>query len=376
MNRKVPLVIAAMILSVGLFAQPKRIFDLSKHWGKEENFPLSKIGKSITYVPLETSKECFLPQGAACRLVLTPDYFLVVTEKRPILVFSRQGKFLWKIGEIGNGPHETPEISNVVANQKAGWVAIKSYDTDKVFVFSIKGQFLRDFDLEPGMSKIYEGPNGEIVGFEIPVPGTQEARRSLVFYSDRGEKLNTVEVFENKGDHIEAYSWRYHTSLYWKDGMPRIIENPFTEGYLLNASGQWSSEWQIKEAQDQNITILGIDDFGDYLMIEAANPGMRRFIASILTGEVTGCSFSIDGTRPDITGLYNDIDGGLPFNPQSRVKASEVAAIYDAGHLIDYAKGEMPTYGGRAPEMRQSFKDMAAKLTYEDNPVVVLLNLK
>jgi hypothetical protein len=53
-----------------------------------------------------------------------------------------------------------------------------------------------------------------------------------------------------------------------------------------------------------------------------------------------------------------------------------VAAIYDAGHLIDYAKGEMPTYGGRAPEMRQSFKDMAAKLTYEDNPVVVLLNLK
>ena len=357
-------------------SQPKQIIDLSRHWGKEENFPLSQIGKSISYVPLETNKECFLPQAASCGLRLTPDYILVITAKRPILVFSRQGKYLWKIGEIGNGPHETPEISNVVANQEKDWVAIRSSATDKVMLFSMKGLFLREFDLQPGTGNIYPGPDGEIVGLSMPVPGTSDSRRSLIFYSDKGMILNRMEVFENKEDPIEAYSWRFETSLFWKNGLPGIIEHPFTEAYLLDASGQWLSEWQIKDEKDEKITILSAGYVGDYLMISAANPGVHTFVASLHDGEVSRCSFSINLPGPNITGLYNDLDGGLPFRPASRIERGEVAAMYDAGHLIDYAKGDLPTYGGKAPEMRQRFRDLTAKLTHEDNPVVVLLTLR
>ena len=55
---------------------------------------------------------------------------------------------------------------------------------------------------------------------------------------------------------------------------------------------------------------------------------------------------------------------------------NQVATIFDASHLIDYAKGELAIYGGKAPKMQQSFRDTAAKLTYEDNPVVVVVTLK
>jgi hypothetical protein len=76
----------------------------------------------------------------------------------------------------------------------------------------------------------------------------------------------------------------------------------------------------------------------------------------------------------DLSGLYNDLDGGLPFLPNS-IQDNEMAAMFDASHLIDYGKGEMSTYGGKAPKIHQSFKDMASKLTYEDNSVVVIVTL-
>jgi hypothetical protein len=356
-------------------AQSKLIIDLSKHWGKEENFPLSKIAKTITYVPLETQKECFLPQGSACNILLTRDYFLVISETRPIFVFSRQGKYLWKIGTIGNGPHEIPEISNVLADQQADWVAIKSSMVNKVLIFSMKGKFLREFDLEPGISKIYKGPAGEIVGLKIPTLGSENTQRSLVFYSDQGVVLKKMEIIKNVRDVAGAHAARLLAKVYWIDGRPRITEYPFWEGYELNALGQWSREWEISQPQNPGTDILEVSDLGSYLFINGANPYVHFFIVSKSTGEVTRCSFSIDGTRPDLSGLYNDLDGGLPFLPGSTLD-NEMAAVFDASHLIDFAKGEMTTYGGAAPKVHQSFKDMASKLTYEDNSVVAIVTLK
>ena len=373
--RLIPAVMGIFLGTGMLVSQNAPVFDLTNHWNQEENFPLSSMAASITYVPLETRKECFLPSAGACRIRLTNDYILVLPSGQPAVVFDRRGKFLWKIGKIGAGPKEVPEMTNVIINESKGWLAVKPDGSDRVVVYSLKGQFIREFSIDKQIPRIFSGPDGGITGLKIDLVSGEKGGQSLEFYSDEGKWMRSIPLFDPLVKLSEVYRDYRRIVIGWNKDLPLVIEFPFTEGYRLTPTGEWAIDWHIDGSSLEN-QLLSVSLSAGYLWMEGANPGQNFFVASTATGDISACSFRVKYPGPDICGVYNDLDGGMPFCPRSPIWNNQMAAIYDATQVLSYASGEAATYGGKAPEIKQSFKDMAAKLSIEDNPVVAVVRMK
>ena len=163
--------------------------------------------------------------------------------------------------------------------------------------------------------------------------------------------------------------------LWENDGSMQILESPFFKIHFRNSQGSWKELPGFNPGEMGEINSIGL--YGNYYLIQATNPELHYFVASRKSGKVTHCAAMVEATAgPDITGMLNDLDGGLFFWPKAKIGNKIMVCLFDAPVLMDYAKGNMSVYGGQATEISQKFKDMASKLTYEDNPVVALVMVK
>ena len=78
---------------------------------KKETIGLSQIASNIEYIQLETKDDCLM-WGGVKRYLFTDD-FIFISNKDHILKFSREGKFIRKIGSPGRGPGEIDLIVNM-----------------------------------------------------------------------------------------------------------------------------------------------------------------------------------------------------------------------------------------------------------------------
>ena len=86
------------------FSQQK--IDILGNAGKEQEIKLSEVAKSVRVIPLETTEECLL--GTDLKIYYGEEYIFVCDQRQPgaFYRFSKDGKFLNKIGCSGEGPEE------------------------------------------------------------------------------------------------------------------------------------------------------------------------------------------------------------------------------------------------------------------------------
>jgi hypothetical protein len=374
-------ILILIVLLTGIFVNPATLsgqgttrIDMTQNWDKEENFLLTELAASISYIPLETSKECLLPKASMSSIRLTTDYILVITEAQPIHIFSRAGKFLWKIGTIGGGPREVPNFNNVVINDEKNWIAIRGFN--KVVMYSLKGEFLREFPIDREIGKIFKGNDGQILGLMVSIKDTLNTSQSLQFLSEQGKVIKTLPLFKPETSLMNVYADMMRCQVFWMNGKLNILEYPYRNCYEMDEAGNWQSRWNLLLPAHGESQIGSVYEMAGHLFIYGSNPFVHLFVAPLALGKARNCHFLIDGTRPDITGLYNDLDGGLPFWPRSSICNNQVANLVDATHIIDYAQGKLATFGGQAPKMQDTFKKLGNSLHYDDNPVVAIITLK
>jgi hypothetical protein len=290
-----------------------------------------------------------------------------------MMIFSRAGKFLGKVVSIGEGPGEVLSISSYVVNEGDQWIAVFKSSDSSVLMFSFDGKLLRDFPVDKSIVRLVGDPEGNMIGLSIDINDKTIGDSRLIYLSPSGQEIRRVDLFKSP-DLKSRLSMTDALRIRWeKDGSIRIQEAPFDKIYQRDKHGNWDilpgfNPGEMAEIQQ-------IQETKDYYFILATNPGLHYFVASKETGEVSGCSFLIEAAGPDICGIYNDLDGGLPFWPKSRIGEKELVSMFDATTLIDCALGKLETYGGIAPKVKESFRKMVAGLTYEDNPVVAVVTL-
>jgi len=361
--------------SCGPSLKDKKIIDLSSHWNKEENYSLSKISHSISYIPLETKEECFIPNAYECSVRVSDNHIFIVPRMKPMMIFDRKGKFLGKVGSIGEGPSEVITISSYVANEKDQWIAIFKPSNSSVLMYSFNGRLIRDFPVDKSIVRLIGDPEGNLIGLSIDIQNKTIGDSRMIYLSPTGQEIRRTEMFSSP-DLKSRILMSDALRIRWeKDGLIRVYEAPFDKIYQRNKRGNWETLPGFNPGEIAYIQ--QIQETADYYFIVAANQGDYFFIASKVTGEVAHCSFAIETKAgPDIPGLMNDLDGGLPIWPRSNNSDKEIVTLFDANTLIDCAKGKLETYGGMAPKVQESFRKMASGLTYEDNPVVAVVTLK
>lgn len=109
-----------------------------------DGIPLSNAARTIEVIPLETKDECIISEIE--KMWLTDDNIIIYHHyKQPLLRFSRDGKFLNKIGVIGKGPGECVLIGDIRVDDAKEEVYINLGDGRQAgfMVYDFDGNFKR-----------------------------------------------------------------------------------------------------------------------------------------------------------------------------------------------------------------------------------------
>jgi len=135
------LVMSFIILSgTPIFSQPVTI-DLIKGCETKGTIKLSDLAEKISYVKLETMKDCLIDDHTSSLFFFGDNWFI---PQGGILRFDQDGKFLNKISGRGKGPAEYIELSGVGFNAENNHVYLINRLTGKALEFSLDGKFIGD----------------------------------------------------------------------------------------------------------------------------------------------------------------------------------------------------------------------------------------
>ena len=122
-----------------------RVLDVAQMLKKEIEVPLSEFSDSIDYVLLETNDSILLHQNAYVFYADNSDLF--IRSKQSIFHFDSKGRFLNRIGKMGDGPHEYNVIYNVSVDDVNKRLFLY-VGQKKIYVMNYDGQFLYELNLK------------------------------------------------------------------------------------------------------------------------------------------------------------------------------------------------------------------------------------
>ena len=118
------------------------IIDVETAFQNPQELLLADLGKKQTYVPLETLNESLVKLNSQSKMIVTDQYFFIGDGQSPILCFDRfSGKFLRNIGNIGQGPGEYSNSTNMEVDAEAKLIYINK-GASNYLCYDFEGKFL------------------------------------------------------------------------------------------------------------------------------------------------------------------------------------------------------------------------------------------
>jgi len=115
---------------------------------KYDSLKLSKI----KFIPLETSRECII--GRVDKTLIKNDKIYVADfyQTKSLFVFDLNGKLLFKIAKMGQGPGEYLRLNDFDVNSN-GDIYILDNHSKKMKIYDSEGEHLRDFVLDDHLTR-------------------------------------------------------------------------------------------------------------------------------------------------------------------------------------------------------------------------------
>jgi hypothetical protein len=117
------------------------IYQIKLTKGEENGKKIVDFIDNIDYIKLETTEESLL--GFISKLTITNDRIYVLDQllTKALFVFDKSGKFLFKIGRVGNGPGEYVVVTDFYLNEKDSTIHLLA-DGRKIINFDYDGSFI------------------------------------------------------------------------------------------------------------------------------------------------------------------------------------------------------------------------------------------
>lgn len=159
------------------------ITDLETTYGK-----LSDFAEDVKIVPLEFSDDCIL--GEIKKIVMSDSCIFVLENEnqKGIYVFDHIGKYLYRIGNRGQGPEEFVDISDFSLNEEEQLIYLYDLARKKVLVFSYEGDFIKDIQMNYYADN-FEYQNGLFYLYRES-PSFGDPLCSLVIKDENGNTVN------------------------------------------------------------------------------------------------------------------------------------------------------------------------------------------
>ncbi|MDX9783120.1 MAG: 6-bladed beta-propeller [Bacteroidales bacterium] len=379
-----------ILLSIFLFScknSKKELYKFDPRILEEKEISLSEIADDILYVPLDDSilissiNTVYPPK-------FTNDRIYLFDSNLGILVFSRSGQFLRKIGKMGRGPGEYAFVNTFTVDPESGTVYL--VDLKSIKIYSKNGNYLRSF-----MINEYQGSVDEMEFFNKNLFVTFDLqygdnfKYEWVFLDTFGNIINkkdrSIPIF--KSNYLNGGGTFIQNSKlnFWHNFTDTIISisDDFTiEPNFLLAGGDFRLPKQYVDDPMKRLPeymsmeqILETNQFLilRYLFYKGEN-------SLVLIDKEKRESFLSYWSYDDYRGLLNDLDGGLRFQPRGYLFENGreyLIEFKDAIRFKTYVNSnDFENARSVDPEKKKIFKEVSDRLKETDNPVLVLVRLK
>ena len=364
---------------------------------KKETIGLSQVASKLEYIQLETKDDCLLWGGV--KKYLFTDDFIFISNKDHILKFSREGKFIRKIGAPGRGPGEIDLIVNMSILPDKKLIIVQTNVGRKLLYFTFDGDFVKTVTFTSFVPYVKVLRDGKYLTHDDGGSGKNKYTFCLV-----NEKMDTLSVLKNYNH------WVYTSNIMIGIGYPQF--EPYFESGGRNYFKTMYNDTVFSVSSDKIIPSYYID-LGKYRLPNELRPerlgpdniqkfydnGLNYYFANVFQGTdklflTTYCygknpqnyflfkpesqtgSLLVNKTGVS-TGFVNDWDGGIDFWPIGSINDKQVFMpinVLSIQKELDRIKTNKESI--KFLEKQQQLIKLITESDPFNNPILMIVTLK
>ena len=381
--------------------------DLSKDFSGSDNetLLLSDIVEDVEYVKLETTDDCLVTSNSFTSIFATDEDIYVLNKNytnEKLFRFDRKtGKFISRIGSIGQGPKEMIKPSFVFA--KDSLVYASSNISNKVYVYTNENQFVRSVPFCKDRSSMEDG-TGETISvidhqYIVRHPGQLQSKLNYNQYIATDViDMNSNRLFAMR-DTSDVYGimlkldwdpvrWYYKRNINFYNEPDRTVyavtKDSIIPRYHFNLGDNKfpiTTERMTKEFF-KCIKFRSFRETEDYLYLywnQSQKGYFARFNKKTETLDVqeqdkfwgAAWHLRVPGLKNDIDGCNRDVDFIRLMDEQS-----SIMVMISSTEKEDYIKVLKESQEVKFPEKRQQLLKLLEEMGEEDNQILVIYKLK
>jgi hypothetical protein len=362
--------------------------EIEKNIQNVESLPLSKIGKELDYIVLETTPNSILQDIINIAFC---DSFIFVYDGGKLLQFNNKGRFIRQVGSNGRGPTELISLIDFCIDEKDKNIFLINYGANNILVFDFNGQFVRSFRspdsqisqiiLKDTNSLMFHLPNNPVKS-----PGTID-NYNWYITDKHGSNLMKIRnyLIRTSKDGLNTFfgtMYLFNDSVRFREfGRDTLyhFNNSKKEPYAIFNLGKMkmdpdpdykgASREEIKKRLEQKIWIYHfITEDKKYLFFTFKWGYTNVSSYCIYDKQTSEVSILKDN------GFINDLDGGILFFPRYIFNDSIHVDYIDSFKLLGLIN---KTFSDKLKELDvnkiDQFEKLKNQLTETSNPVLMIL---
>lgn len=367
---------------------------------------ISFFAESIDFILLDSPSRCPVSDNIMS-VISSNDYFFLI-EFRAVYQFDKSGQFIRKIGRNGRGPGEYIQINGAQVDCESKSVIVFPGKTgNKIIHYDFDGKLLKEVK--------FEGSQLSFSGFDLYDNSYYFHTSCFDRFAENYQMIYVVDSMgkntHNFGSHIykslvdntkkvvcygspRNWSWRFNQKLYFLEECNDTIfsvknDSLNFEWKLLGnrklSPGIFHYNWpediggdyitlQTKDLGKDNSCVFETRSF---IFFRCSSKGRLFFsvydkINDVLYRTNGNC---FNGTDYQSDFLYDDILTGLNIGIDFQANDNQLLSLLYPYELLKNQE-IIQNFGGKGFSNTEKFKELCRNLTENDNPVLLIINMK
>lgn len=380
----------------GLEAGTEKFFEINYEniLKNSKMVPLSQEASNVEYIKLETNNDCTIRKISSCFFT---DSLIFIANRDHILKFSRDGKFLQKIGKPGRGPGEIDLIRTMTLLPDKKMIAVQKNAIKEMLYLSFNGEVVKTVNI-PKAHYIKVMNDGWLITYDDGSDGSNKNIFSLI--NETGDTISSIRNYCTwvntsgmafmEGSYPEPFSYRNNWFFKdrYNDTVYTVVSNKIRPSYSVNL-GKYKlpDELRLERVDSPDKMRLYTEQSKNYYHVSLFEAADKLFIASeqfhtlkskyLIFYKEKGIGILLDNGSGVTKGFVNDMDGGVDFWPVGTVNDNQVYMPID---IMTFKKeSEKTNLGERTvkyPQKQKEIEKMISDSDISDNPVLMIVTLK
>ncbi|TKG89805.1 6-bladed beta-propeller [Puteibacter caeruleilacunae] len=356
---------------------------------EKKEVKLSEVAREMTFVPLETKEGCMM--DADISKVEVFENVIFVSDFTFIYRFDMDGKFINRIGKIGNGPGEYVKgIQTFLIDKQKRRLMFFDSISKRIMQYDFEGNFItgKNVSFLPGMCEWVSDDSFAVynMGFSYE----REPWRDLYVMTDDAKALqkNKFKKQADKRYGLMIYPpifFRYNGMVRYKNPHENIIYNISRDDkpnpvYYLDY-GKYERYSDVDDAiikvkngvgtnlrnpkSTEKIGLIGMSETDDFLFMDYGHREGRRFAAY---NKKDKSFYQIFDNDFELYGFKDDLHNGLPLLPKHNIANNVFIMSYHAWKVKEYLQGKS--------NLSPRLKKIVDAIDESDNPILIFVELK